>query len=134
MKRFSLIAVSFIFTAVFSISAFGQVPAATATGKIGLLTIGMSNTRQESQSWGTLIAQDPQVIAVRTESKFRLYCGMLSSTGKFTSQSCLNLNPPSACRLTTPSQPIVRRMLRPSTCSTPRTSRRRKKPSTASIS
>src|SRR5688572_13664270 len=32
-----------------------------ASGKIGLLTIGMSNTRQESQSWGTLIAQDSQV-------------------------------------------------------------------------
>ena len=39
MKRFSLIAVCFIFTAVFSISAFGQVPAATATGKIGLVNV-----------------------------------------------------------------------------------------------
>ena len=40
MKRFSLIAVCFVFTAVFSISAFGQVPAATtAAGKIGLVNI-----------------------------------------------------------------------------------------------
>jgi Skp family chaperone for outer membrane proteins len=39
MKRFSLIAACFIFTAVFSISAFGQVPAATATGKIGLVNV-----------------------------------------------------------------------------------------------
>ncbi|MEO7674625.1 MAG: OmpH family outer membrane protein [Pyrinomonadaceae bacterium] len=40
MKRFSLIAVSFIFAAIFSISAFGQVPAATgAAGKIGLVNI-----------------------------------------------------------------------------------------------
>lgn len=40
MKRFSLIAVCFIFTAVFSLSAFGQVPAATtATGKVGLVNV-----------------------------------------------------------------------------------------------
>jgi Skp family chaperone for outer membrane proteins len=39
MKRFSLIAACFIFTAVFSLSAFGQVPAATATGKIGLVNV-----------------------------------------------------------------------------------------------
>lgn len=39
MKRFSLIAACFIFTAVFSISAFGQAPAATATGKIGLVNV-----------------------------------------------------------------------------------------------
>lgn len=40
MKRFNLIAVSFIFAAVFSISAFGQAPAATtAAGKIGLVNI-----------------------------------------------------------------------------------------------
>ena len=39
MKRFSLIAACFIFTAVFSISAFGQVPAATTTGKIGLVNV-----------------------------------------------------------------------------------------------
>ncbi len=41
MKRFSLITVSFIFTAVFAMSAFGQVPAATTTGKIGLVNINM---------------------------------------------------------------------------------------------
>ena len=40
MKRFSLIAVCFIFTAVFSLSAYGQVPAATtATGKVGLVNV-----------------------------------------------------------------------------------------------
>jgi len=38
MKRFSLVAASFIFTAVFAVSAFGQ--AATAAGKIGLVNIG----------------------------------------------------------------------------------------------
>ena len=37
MKRFSLIAVSFILTAVFAVSAFGQ--AAPATGKIGLVNM-----------------------------------------------------------------------------------------------
>ena len=41
MKRFSLMTVSFIFTAVFAMSAFGQVPAATTTGKIGLVNINM---------------------------------------------------------------------------------------------
>ncbi len=30
-------------------------------GRIGLLTIGMSNTRQESQAWGQIMANDPQV-------------------------------------------------------------------------
>ena len=39
MKRFSLIAVSFIFTAVFAMSALAQAPAATATGKIGLVNV-----------------------------------------------------------------------------------------------
>ena len=37
MKRFSLIAVSFIFTAVFAISAFAQAPA--VPGKIGLVNV-----------------------------------------------------------------------------------------------
>ena len=37
MKRFSLIAVSFIFTAVFAVSAFAQTPA--PAGKIGLVNI-----------------------------------------------------------------------------------------------
>ena len=40
MKRFSLVAACFIFTAVFSISAFGQAPAATApSGKVGLVNV-----------------------------------------------------------------------------------------------
>ena len=38
MKRLSLIAVSFIFTAVFAMSAFAQAPAA-APGKIGLVNV-----------------------------------------------------------------------------------------------
>lgn len=37
MKRFSLVAVGFIFTALFAVSAFGQV--AAPTGKIGLVNV-----------------------------------------------------------------------------------------------
>jgi hypothetical protein len=32
-----------------------------ASGRVVLLTIGMSNTRQESQRWGQLIASDPDI-------------------------------------------------------------------------
>ena len=39
MKRFSLVAACFIFTAVFSISAFGQAPAAVPSGKVGLVNV-----------------------------------------------------------------------------------------------
>jgi Skp family chaperone for outer membrane proteins len=37
MRRFSLVAVSFIFTAIFAASAFAQAAPATGTGKIGLV-------------------------------------------------------------------------------------------------
>ena len=45
MKRFSLIAVSFIFTAVFAVSALAQTPA--PAGKIGLVNINAFSAEKE---------------------------------------------------------------------------------------
>ncbi len=49
-----------LFQASFVIPRDGEGNA-SSTGKIGLLTIGMSNTRFESIAWGSMIATDSQV-------------------------------------------------------------------------